>query len=234
MNMRQVIAIGGGGFGRTQESYLIEQYILDQAGKNNPKICFIPTATGDLDPYIVNYYSVFSKLQCKPTHISFFKRTIDLENHIKNQDIIFVGGGNTKSMLAVWREWGLDEILFDAYNRGVIMSGVSAGAICWFENGITDSWKDNQSILPCLNFVKGNCCPHYDEEPERIPFVSKILKNKEIDNCLAIEGFCALHVVDDLPKHIVSFGNESNCHFVSYKNNEISHNPITNTKRIEL
>ena len=114
------------------------------------------------------------------------------------------------------------------------MSGVSAGAICWFENGITDSWKDNQAILPCLSFVKGNCCPHYDEEPERIPFVSKILKNKEIDSCLAIEGFCALHVVDDLPKHIVSFGNESNCHFVSYKNNEISHNPITNTKRIEL
>ena len=137
-------------------------------------------------------------------------------------------------MLAVWREWDLDEILSDAYNRGVIMSGVSAGAICWFEYGITDSWKDNQAILPCLGFVKGNCCPHYDEEPERIPFVSKILKNEEIDNCLAIEGFCALHVVDDLPKHIVSFGNESNCHLVSYKNNEISHNSITNTKRIEL
>ena len=75
---------------------------------------------------------------------------------------------------------------------------------------------------------------HYDEEPERIPFVSKILKNGDLNNCLAIEGFCALHLVDDLPKYVVSFGNESNCHFVSCKNNEISHNPITNTKRIEL
>jgi aminopeptidase N len=65
--------------------------------------------------------------------------------------------------------------------------------------GLPDSWKDNQAILPCLSFVKGNCCPHYDEEPERIPFVSKILINEDIDDCLAIEGFCALHVVDDLP-----------------------------------
>ena len=99
--MRQVIAIGGGGFGRTQESNLIEQYILDQTSKKKPKICFIPTATGDLDPYVVNFYSVFTKLNCEPSHISFFKRTIDLQAHIQNQDAIFVGGGNTKSMLAV-------------------------------------------------------------------------------------------------------------------------------------
>mgnify|MGYP001362603941 FL=1 len=232
--MKQIIAIGGGGFGREIKNLKIEKYIVEQCSKENPSICFIPTATGDDPGYIENFYKAFDSLNCKTSHIDFFKRTINLKEHIFKQDIIFVGGGNTKSMLAVWREWGLDEILSDAYNSGVIMSGVSAGAICWFENGITDSWKDNQAILPCLSFVKGNCCPHYDEEPERIPFVSKILKNDEIDDCLAIEGFCALHVVDDLPKYIVSFGNETNCHFVSYKNNKISHNPISNTKRIEL
>ena len=232
--MKQIIAIGGGGFGREIKNLKIEKYIVEQCSKENPSICFIPTATGDDPGYIENFYKAFDSVNCKTSHIDFFKRTINLKEHIFKQDIIFVGGGNTKSMLAVWREWGLDEILSDAYNSGVIMSGVSAGAICWFENGITDSWKDNQAILPCLSFVKGNCCPHYDEEPERIPFVSKILKNDEIDDCLAIEGFCALHVVDDLPKYIVSFGNETNCHFVSYKNNKISHNPISNTKRIEL
>ena len=142
MKMRQVIAIGGGGFGRTQESNLIEQFILDQTSKKNPKICFIPTATGDLDPYIVNYYSVFSKLNCEATHISFFKRTIDLEEHVLKQDAIFVGGGNTKSMLAVWKDWGLDSLLKIAYEKGTIMCGVSAGAICWFESGITDSWAE--------------------------------------------------------------------------------------------
>ena len=176
--MRQVIAIGGGGFGRTQESYLIEQYILAQAGKKNPNICFIPTATGDLDSYIVNYYSVFSKLQCNPTHISFFKRTIDLENHIKNQDIIFVGGGNTKSMLAVWRDWGLDKILKQAYDNGIVMSGVSAGAICWFERGLTDSWASELKLMECMNFIPGSCAPHYDEEPERRPVTKKLLSKQ--------------------------------------------------------
>ena len=156
--MRQVIAIGGGGFGRTQASNLIEKYILDQASnKSSPSICFIPTATGDLDPYVVNFYSVFSKLDCKPSHISFFKRTIDLEDHIAKQDIIFVGGGNTKSMLAVWKEWNLDKILKTAYERGAVMSGVSAGAICWFDQGLTDSWADQLKIIPCMNFISGNC-----------------------------------------------------------------------------
>ena len=109
--MRQVIAIGGGGFGRTTKSKLIEQYILNLTGKTIPNICFIPTATGDLEQYIKNFYSVFSKLKCNASHISFFKRTIDLQEHIAKQDVVFVGGGNTKSMLAVWRDWGLDIIL---------------------------------------------------------------------------------------------------------------------------
>ena len=174
--MRQVIAIGGGGFGRTQASNLIEQYILDQASnKSSPSICFIPTATGDLDPYVVNFYSVFSKLDCKPSHISFFKRTVDLEKHIAQQDIVFVGGGNTKSMLAVWREWNLDKILKSAYERGVVMSGVSAGAICWFDQGLTDSWADELKMMPCMNFISGNCAPHYDEEPQRRPATKKLL-----------------------------------------------------------
>ena len=179
--MRQVIAIGGGGFGRTQESYLIEQYILDQTSNEKPNICFIPTATGDLDPYIVNYYAVFTKLNCHPTHISFFKRTIDLEEHIMKQDVIFVGGGNTKSMLAVWREWGLDIILKQAYDKGIVMSGVSAGAICWFENGLTDSWASELKLMKCMNFIPGSCAPHYDEEPERRPATKQLLLNKDID-----------------------------------------------------
>ena len=164
--MRQIIAIGGGGFGREIKDLKIENYIINQCSKQNPSICFIPTATGDDSGYINNFYKAFDSLGCNTSHIDFFKRTINLENHILKQDIIFVGGGNTKSMLAVWKEWGLDKLLMDAYEGGTIMSGVSAGAICWFENGITDSWKDHQAVLPCLGFVKGNCCPHYDEEPE--------------------------------------------------------------------
>ena len=232
--MKQIIAIGGGGFGRQIKDLKIEKYIVDQSKNKNPSICFIPTATGDDQGYIENFYKAFDSLNCETSHIDFFKRTIKLDKHIAGQDIVFVGGGNTKSMLAVWREWGLDNILNNAYQNGVIMSGVSAGAICWFNKGITDSWKDHQAILPCLGFVDGVCCPHYDEEPERIPYVKEILNNKQIDECIAIEGFCALHLIDDIPKYSVSFGTDTNVHLVSLSDEEIIHNNLNNIEKIIL
>ena len=232
--MKQIIAIGGGGFGREIGELKIERYITNQSKNKNPKICFIPTATGDDAGYIENFYTAFNSLGCITSHIDFFKRTIDLKPHILDQDIIYVGGGNTKSMLAVWREWGLDSILKEAYENNIIMSGVSAGAICWFEKGITDSYKDSQSILPCLGFVKGVCCPHYDEEPERIPYVSESLKEYKIDECIAIEGYCALHLINDKPKYSVSFNKENNTHHVSCRNNKIIHNELENIEKIRL
>ena len=228
--MRQVIAIGGGGFGRTQESNLIEQYILDQTSKTKPKICFIPTATGDLDSYIVNFYSVFTKLKCEPSHISFFKRTIDLQAHTQKQDAIFVGGGNTKSMLAVWRDWGLDLILKDAYDRGVVMSGVSAGAICWFEGGLTDSWASDLKMMECMNFIPGNCAPHYDEEPERRPATKKFLENKSIDFMYGIEGGAALHFVDEIPNSAIQFKKNKYAYKVTLDGNKINESPYKTLK----
>ena len=219
--MRQVIAIGGGGFGRTQDSNLIEQFILDQTSKKNPKICFIPTATGDLDPYVVNYYSVFSKLDCDPSHISFFTRTIDLEEHILKQDAIFVGGGNTKSMLAVWKEWGLDLILKKAYEQGIVMSGVSAGAICWFEAGLTDSWASELKMMECMNFIPGSCAPHYDEEPERRPATKKFLEDQSISFMYGIEGGAALHFIDEQPDSTIRFKKNKNAYKVTCESNKI-------------
>ena len=232
--MKQIIAIGGGGFGREIKDLKIEKYIVDQCANKNPSICFIPTATGDDTTYIENFYKTFDSLGCKTSHIDFFKRTIKLKEHIDDQDIIFVGGGNTKSMLAVWKDWGLDNILKKAYENGTIMSGVSAGAICWFEKGITDSWKDHQSILPCLSFVKGVCCPHYDEEPERIPFVKEILQEKKINKCIAIEGFCALHLINDEPRYSINFGKENKCYEVTHKNSKIIHNQIKGIEEISI
>ena len=231
--MKQIIAIGGGGFGREIKDLKIEKYIVDQSKARTPKICFIPTATGDDQAYIDTFYKAFNSLGCITSHINFFKRTINLKEHILDQDIIYVGGGNTKSMLAVWKEWGLDKILFEAYNNKIIMSGVSAGAICWFKKGITDSWKDNQATLDCLNFVDGVCCPHYDEEPERIPYVKEILVNKEISSCYAIEGYAALHLIDDKPKYNVSFKEDTSCHLVTLKDS-IEHQNIGGTIGIKL
>ena len=101
----QIIAIGGGGFGRNPNQPVIEKYIIDQSVAEKPNVCFIPTASAEDTAYIVNFYSAFSRLDCSPLHINFFQRTPRLDSIMNKQDIIYVGGGNTKSMLAVWQEW---------------------------------------------------------------------------------------------------------------------------------
>ena len=218
---KQIIAIGGGGFGRNPGDGVIEQYILDQTGKEKPNICFIPTATGDNEAYKVNYYSTFSKLDCNPIHLDFFKRTPDLEQLIPQQDAIFVGGGNTKSMLAVWKDWNLDKLLKDAYEKGVVMSGVSAGANCWFERAVVDSWEEDLRVIDCMGFVKGNCCPHYDEEPHRRPAVKTFLEDGIIDSCYSVEGNCALHIKNDDEYLSVDFGKEKNAYIVSIDDGKV-------------
>ena len=228
--MRQIIAIGGGGFGRVIKDLKIENYIKSQCKSDSPKICFIPTATGDDNQYIENFYKAFDSIGCKTSHIDFFKRTINLVEHIKKQDIIFVGGGNTKSMLAVWRDWGLDALLEEAYKNGVIMCGVSAGAICWFNKGITDSWADDLAIMDCLGFVDGVCCPHYDEEPTRRPYVKDSLDNADFDECIGVEGNAALHIINEESYKSVNFGDNKNSYRISLKDNIVHEDPFESIK----
>ncbi len=228
-NSRNIIAIGGGGFGANPGQGIIENYILKQTKKKNPRICFIPTATGDNEAYKVNFYSTFTNLDCRPSHLDFFKRTPDLNELILNQDAIFVGGGNTKSMLAVWKEWGLDKILKKAYLNGTVMSGVSAGAICWFQNGITDSWASNLKMMPCLNFVKGTCCPHYDEEPERKPAVRNLLLRNKIKNVYAVDGGAALHIKDEKIFKSVIFKKNKSSYLVDIKKKNINEKSFKKT-----
>ena len=224
---KQIIAIGGGGFGRTPGEGLIEKYILDQSEKDVPNICFIPTATGDNEAYKVNYYSTFSKLECSPSHLDFFKRTPDLKELILKQDVIFVGGGNTKSMLAVWKDWGLDLLLKEAYEKGVIMSGVSAGAICWFDQGVTDSWAEDLKVMDCLGFIEGACCPHYDEEPQRKPSLNKFITEKVLKSCYAVDGGCALHIEDEKEFKSVVFSKNKNSFLVQMKDNKVAEKPYS-------
>ena len=222
---KQIVAIGGGGFGRNPGEGIIENYILNQSNAKNPNICFIPTATGDNEAYKNNYYATFTKLNCNPVHLDFFKRTPDLENLINEQDVIFVGGGNTKSMLAVWKDWGLDLILHEAYKNGVVMSGVSAGAICWFEQGITDSWAEDLVVMDCLGFIGGACCPHYDEEPQRKPSLNKFLTKKVLNSCYAVDGGCALHIQDEKVFKSVVFSKNKNSFLVELKDNKVVEKP---------
>ena len=211
MFKKNIVAIGGGGFGRSLGELKIEKYITSLVKKDRPKICFIPTASGDNAIYKLNFYRAFSKLNCITSHLDFFSRTENLENKILSQDIIYVGGGNTKSMLGVWKEWDLPNILKIGYEKGIVMSGVSAGAICWFEKGVTDSFSEKLELIDCLGIVKGIACPHYDEEKDREPFVNEIIKKQIINSCICIEGNCALHIKNDIFYESVNFGNNKKC-----------------------
>ncbi len=199
---RQIIAIGGGGFNKNGKSLSdnisLEQYILNQTNNKNPKICFIPTASGESQAYIVNFYQEFSKLTCKPSHLSLFKPpTADLASFILEHDAIFVGGGNTKSMLALWKEWGIDQYLRKAWEHGIVLAGVSAGSICWFEQGITDSIPGNLTVINALGFLEGSNCPHYDEEKERKPAYHRFMREDKISAGIAIDDNVAVHFVNN-------------------------------------
>lgn len=168
--MRQIIAMGGGGFSMEPDNLLLDQYILSQAYTDVPKICFIPTASGDVDNYIERFYEAFEKFICTTSHLSLFSQNfMNLKAYVMQHDILYVGGGNTRNMLSLWKEWGLDTILKEAYKKGIILAGVSAGSICWFEEGVTDSMNNNLSKIDCLGFLTGSNCPHYDGESNRRP-----------------------------------------------------------------
>jgi dipeptidase E len=190
---RHIIAIGGGGFYRDGENLALETYLAQQSGAAEPRVAFLATASAEPDNYLVSFYTAFLKLGCKPSHLSLFKRTPDLRSYLLSQDVIYVGGGNTKSMLAVWRDWDMPVLLREAWQSGIVLAGVSAGAICWFEQGLTDSWAGGLRPLDCLGFIPGSCCPHYDGEAERRPALHRLLASGDIAPAIAIEDWTAVH-----------------------------------------
>ena len=203
--MRQIIALGGGGFSMEPDNQLLDLYILKQANKSTPKICFIPTASGDADNYIQRFYNAFRQHDCEPSHLSLFSPpTRDLESFILSKDILYVGGGNTKNLLALWKEWGLDVILRKAWEQGVILAGISAGSLCWFEQGVTDSFGDGLEPIQCLGFLKGSHCPHYDGESDRRPAYQNLIATQVIQAGVAADDGVAVHYIDSEIHQVVS------------------------------
>jgi dipeptidase E len=189
----QIVAIGGGGLSTEPDRLAIERYIVQHARRARPSACYVGTASGDENAYAVRFYAAMAELDCRPSRLPLFARTPELRKLVLEQDIVYVGGGNTKSMLAVWREWGLDALLREAWQGGTILCGTSAGAICWFESGITDSWADALHPLPCLGLLPGACCPHYDGEKDRRPAVHHIVAAGRLASVLALDDGAAAH-----------------------------------------
>ncbi|MEM6320007.1 MAG: peptidase E [Bacteroidota bacterium] len=202
---RQIIALGGGGFSMEPENPALDNYILEQAHKPQPKICFIGTASGDSEGYIERFYTHFNNKNCVPSHLSLFKgHTDEIEAFVLQQDIIYVGGGNTRNMLVLWREWGVDKMLKKAYANGTILSGLSAGAICWFEEGLTDSIPNQLNKLDCLGLLKGSNCPHFDGEAERQEAYRNKISNGEMKEGIACDDGVGLHFINERLQAIIS------------------------------
>jgi len=201
----QIIAIGGAALPTEPDELLLIDYFLKQTGRRKPRVCFIGTAHGDAEAGRLRFYAGMSRFSCTPTHLPLFARTPrDLESFVLEQDAIFVGGGNTRSMLAVWRDWGLDVHLRQAWERGIVLGGWSAGSICWFEQGITDSVAGPLTALDCLGFLPGSNCPHYDSEKQRRPTFRRLVAGGRVGNGYAADDGVALHFIDGRLAHTVS------------------------------
>ena len=140
--------------------------------------------------------------------------------------MIYVGGGNVRSMLAVWREWGLPALLREAWQGGTVLAGISAGAICWFEQGVTDSRADALGPIDCLGLLPGSCCPHYDGEAERRPIYHAMLAEGRICAGIAIDDEAAVHFVGDRARHVVSARSGATAYRIETRGGEVSENPL--------
>jgi dipeptidase E len=198
--------MGGGGFSMEPRNPRLDDFVLSLARrKRRPRVCFVGTATGDSDMYIRRFHEAFPPKRAAATHLTFFERTVrDLKSFVMEQDVIYVGGGSSANMLAVWRLHGFDKVLRGAWNAGVVMAGISAGAICWFEDGLTDSFgMPYRALKEGLGFVRGACCPHYDGEKERRPTLMRLIK-RGFPSTLALDDGAAAHFVGTKLKEIVS------------------------------
>jgi dipeptidase E len=218
---RRILAIGGGGFMMERGVSELDRFFVRLAGARRPKVCFIGTGSGDAEQVLAKYYRAFAKLDCRASHLAFFRKprpgalALDAtESALLAQDAIYVGGGNTRSMLAVWREWGLDGALRKAWEAGIVLGGVSAGAICWFEYGATDSMlgPGRSSPLTCLGFLAGSCAPHFDGERDRRADFARLIAARGLPHGIGIDDGAAVLYEDQSIAEVVSSRSGATAH----------------------
>jgi peptidase E len=168
---RRIVAMGGGGFSTKDGDRALDRYVLDVSERPTPRICLLPTAGGDAEEQIQRFYRAYHDLPCEPTHLSLFRlgtSPVDLSAVLLAQDVIYVGGGSLLNLLAIWRAHGVDQILRAAWERGVVLSGISAGSMCWFRAGVTTGHGHPRAVEG-LGFLPASNSVHHHSEPERRP-----------------------------------------------------------------
>jgi peptidase E len=192
--------MGGGGFSVEQDNPLLEDFVLSLARRQPARVCFIPTASGDAATYITKFYRAFAGraiatdlvLNDSPLLARNPLLTSQLPKFVAEQDVFYIGGGNTANLLAIWRVHGLDKLIRDAWQNGAVLCGVSAGMICWFEQSLTDSFGGLEPLNDGLGFLSGSACPHFDGEPGRRPRYHQLVASG-FPAGYAADDFAALH-----------------------------------------
>lgn len=191
---RRIVAMGGGGFSARPGDPELDAYVLEQAKAGTPRICLLPTASGDPDDQIARFYRTFHDLDCTPSHLSLFRlgsRPVDIRERLLAQDVIYVGGGSMSNLLAIWRVHRLDEILYEAWRRGIVLCGISAGSMCWFRAGITKSHGEPR-IASGLGFLPYSNSVHWTSETERRIVFRKAIAEGELPAGFGVDDGTAL------------------------------------------
>jgi len=232
-NVGHVVALGGGGFSMEPENPLLDDFMLSLSRRQPARVCFVPTASADSATYLVRFYRAFAG-KSVPTDLTFFDpmalprqpaRTEDLAEFVREQDVFYVGGGNTANLLALWRVHGLDILLRKAWKAGAVLGGISAGMLCWFEGGLTDSFGTLDPLEGGLGLIKGIACPHYDGEVGRKEAFRKLVASDRRVGWAADDSV-ALHFEGSRFREAVSSRPGKGAYRLSVKGSKVVESPL--------
>ena len=210
---KYVFAIGGGGFTHGKDRSL-ENFILSIKNKEILKIGFLPTASQDNYEKTKLFYERFKKTTHKLSHFELLKGTIGFQEWVLSNDIIYVGGGNTNFMLELWKKNNLKNIFIEAYANGIILSGVSAGAVCWFKNILSNSLKKNFTHLKGIGLINLSCTPHASSEPERVKVLQQKVRNGIMPPGIAIDDGVGVLLINGKIKKVFTARKNHSAYYI--------------------
>jgi peptidase E len=215
------ILIAGGGFGTT-----FIKYMAELTGKPRPKICYLPTATGDSPSSIISWFRNCAPLNVEASvqevFIASTRQTRSWEDVFLSVDGIVASGGNTLNQQAIWKAQGIDVVLRQAWDRGIVLGGASAGSLCWFEEGTTDSRPKELTVVQCLGFLKGSHSPHYDAEPGRRPLYQKLIGSGQMKPGYACDNDAGIYFEDNDVRRVVATRQGAKVYYVSVVNGKVT------------
>jgi dipeptidase E len=223
---KRKILIAGGGF-----NTVFIKYMASLTGKDRPRICFLPTASADRDTVCMKFYESCATLNVEPhvqrSFINSSTQNLGWDDVLLSMDAIVCSGGNTLNQQAIWRAQGIDVILREAWERGIVLGGASAGGLCWFDEGTTDSRPKELSIVKCLGFLPGSHCPHYDVEPGRRPLYQKLIATGELKPGYACDNDAGIYFEDTKVSKVVRARENAKVYYVALVHGAIQERELT-------